>query len=163
MSQRSIVRLTGLSWKSAVLIATKASPQITPKMTTRMLVKIRRSLRDLLSIWVSSTVSEVIGRPLLVLLRTTSRVRLSFVLYRQQRLLPLQSPGIAAQTSIFPDHSVARDHDRNRVCRTCPSYCPRRLRRSQRFGYVAVCRRLTVGNRLYLLPDLPLKRSSLNV
>src|SRR5712691_6187482 len=123
MSQRSIVRLTGLSWKSAVLIATKASPQITPKMTTRVLVKIRRSLKDPRSVSVSGTVSEVIGRPPLVLLGT-SRVRLSFVLQRQQNLLPPQSPGIAAQTSIFPDHSVARDHDRNRVCRTSPSYCP---------------------------------------
>jgi len=60
MSQRSIVRLTGLSWKSAVLIATKASPQMTPKMTTRLLVKIRLSLRDLCSIFVSSLFSRVI-------------------------------------------------------------------------------------------------------
>ena len=61
MSQRSIVRLIGLSWKSAVLIATKAKPQVTPKMTTRLLVKIRLSLSDLCSIFVSSRVSRLIG------------------------------------------------------------------------------------------------------
>src|SRR6185369_11308377 len=81
----------------------------------------------------------------------------------EQCLFSLVAPTITAQTSVFANHPMAGDNQRNRVRRDRTSNCSRSRGSSYFPGYLAVGSGAAVRNLTQLLPHAPLKRRRLHI
>src|SRR5436305_7997535 len=94
--------------------------------------------------------------PRLTLTRNRSAKRVAFTF--QQLFLAFESPTITAEALVFAYNAMTRNHERDRIRRTCASDCTDRARFAERLRHVAVRNCLSIGDRAQHLPNLALKR-----
>src|SRR5215471_10355105 len=92
-----------------------------------------------------------------------ARLLLNRLLHLQQRLLPFQSPAIAAHGPVFAHDTMTGNRHGNAVCGAGASYGAGGARLSDRLRDLAVGARRTERNRLQIGPHAPLECSGTNV
>src|ERR1700683_2710997 len=87
----------------------------------------------------------------------------SALLYRQQRLLSLDAPAVAADVAIFADYAMARNRNRHGIRRAGPRHSTARAGLADTFCHLLIRLRRAERDRLQVSPHAALKCGCANI